>query len=460
VNDASLSVTPDGHAPYRIALDPRTLSAPVVDRTRFSASTDGAYTIALNGRFGFDAVTQPAQTAMRLAFPSDAPWTLAAVPHHPPVAGEALDVVAASASAACLSHAEMQIGSAPPVTLTATQLDSRRVELRASLAGIPPGPAQIRLYEDDPSAGHAFETASALTIAGAPAQVDVKSAVVSLGDAFVSLVGSGFERIRGVLVNGVTYTKEPGATATSACFDGPPLAGAGLAVGQHVTAQLESAQGDAGQVFPLTIAPPRPPLASALVAGSTATSYLATTPLIVALTGGSGELPRQAAVRVRQADGTSTTPCDSSRPDPTAVTLPAANVHVRSANTLAVDFRADVLHDLGFGTLQMQLIDAASGIGGNWVSLPGTFVRAPAVTQIACPSDGNAMCRLYGTDLAAVDAVKDASGDFVAPGLDCPPTDKGVTCIFVPHLAHYTLRLIDAATIETLPDGLIAKVAS
>jgi hypothetical protein len=29
----------------------------------------------------------------------------------------------------------------------------------------------------------------------------------------------------------------------------------------------------------------------------------------------------------------------------------------------------------------------------------------------------------------------------------------------VPHVAHYTLRLIDAATIETLPDGLIANAS-
>ena len=66
VHDASLLVTPDGVAPYRISLDPRTLSAPVVDRSRFEPSADGAYSVALKGRFGFDPVAQPAQVAMRL----------------------------------------------------------------------------------------------------------------------------------------------------------------------------------------------------------------------------------------------------------------------------------------------------------------------------------------------------------------------------------------------------------
>jgi hypothetical protein len=130
---------------------------------------------------------------------------------------------------------------------------------------------------------------------------------------------------------------------------------------------------------------------------------------------------------------------------------------LRSAGTLAVDFTPDVLHDRAFGTLEMQLVDVATGLGGNWVALPGTFVRAPAVTEISCPSSADAMCRLYGTGLSAIDAVADASGAYVAPGLGCPPTAKGLACVYVPRVAHYTLRLIDAATLEPLPDALIAS---
>ena len=460
VNDPSLLVTPDGRAPYRIALDPQTLSAPVVDRSRFEPSADGAYTVALNGRFGFDPVVQPAQDAMRLAFPTDRPWSLAAVPHRPPVAGESLDIIASSATAACLSHAEMQIGSAAPIALTAKPLDAQRVELSASLADVPSGPAQIRLYEETPRAGGSIETSAAVTIQPPPAEVDPKAAVASLGDAFINLAGSGLEAARSLLVNGAIYTKEANSTATSACFDGPPFGGAGLTIGQHVSAQLISAAGAGGPIFPLTVAAPRPKLASADFRNPSLDPYLATTPLIVTLTSGAGPLPRQASVRVRQVGPIPSTPCEDSRPDPTAVAIGDANVHLRSADTLAVDFRAEVLHDRAFGILQMQLVDSATGLGSNWAPLPGTFARAPDVTQIACPSAAGAMCRLYGTGLAAIDAVKDASGAYVAPGLNCPPTDKGLTCVYVPHVARYTLRLIDAATIETLPDELIAKTSS
>jgi hypothetical protein len=416
--------------------------------------------VALTGRFGFDPVAQPATPAMRLAFPNDGPWSVNAVPHHPSVSGATLDVVASSASAACLSRAEMQIGNATPIPLTATQFDTRHVALRASLAGVPPGPAQIRLYEDDPRAGRAFETAVALAIAPPPAQVDTKSAAAALGDTFVRLVGSGFEYIGGLLVNGVNYAKETSATATSACFDGPPFHHPGIVIGQKVTAQLVAAGNAPGQVFQLTVEAPRPALAQASIAEPSSTPYLSTTPLIVTLASADGTLPHQIAVRVRQTTNTDPTPCTASLPDPTALTIPDADVHVRSATTVAVDFRAAVLHDRAFGTLEMQLVDAATGLGGNWVPLPGTFVRAPSVAQIDCPTGAPAMCRLYGTDLATIDAVKDASGTYVAPGLDCPSTAKGVACVYVPHVAHYTLRLIDGATVETLPDGLISNVSS
>ncbi len=454
VNGASLLVSPDGHAPYRLALDPRTLSAPLVERSRFAASADGGYSVALSGRFGFDPVSPPENAAMRLAFPGDGPWSLATVPHHPPVAGESLDVIASSATAACLSHAEMQIGSAAPIALTAKQLDAGRVELSASLTGISPGPAEIRLYEDGPRSGRAFEASVALSIQAPPAQVDAKTAVVSLGDAFISLAGSGLETVRGIVANGATYVKEANSSATSACFDGPPFGGDGLAIGQRVTAQLTSNAGTGGEVFPLTVVAPRPRLAAAGFGNPSSGPHLSTSPVVVTLASASGTLPRQVNVRVRQAGATPSTPCEASRPDPTAVAVADADVHARTPGTLTIDLHPNLLRDRAFGTLQMQLVDAATGLGSNWVPLPGTFARAPEVTQIACPATPSAMCRMYGTGLAAIDAVEDATGAYVAPGLDCPPTDKGLACVYVPRVAHYTLRLIDAATIETLPDEL------
>jgi hypothetical protein len=459
VHDTGLVVTPDGHAPYVIPLDPRSLDAPIVDRARFAGSNDGGYSVSLDGRFGFDPILQPVQVAMRMAFPNATPWRVAAVPFHPPIAGGALDVIARSPAAACLSHAELQIGSAAPVPLTATPLDDERVELKASLADLPAGPAQIRFYEDDPVA-HAERASSAdVVIAAPPPAVDEKSAVAAIGDAFVHLAGTGFERIRGVLIAGTAYAKEAGGNATAACFAGPPLGNPAWTVGQQLTAQLLPSDGSAGQVFPLTIAPPRPGRAIVTVVpspgGPTPATRLSTDALTVLLDDGGATLPRQLAVRVRRADDASSTPCASIQPDPTALTLPATSAQVRSPHDVAVTFRADVLGDRAFGSLELQIVDAASGLGGPWSTIPLTFVRAPEIAQIACGNDAAVPCRLYGSQLSAIDAVSGDSGAYVAPGLDCPPTDKGVACVYVPHAAHYSLRLVDGATIEPLADALI-----
>lgn len=452
VHDAALVVTPDGHAPYTIALDPRSLDAPIVDASRFTGSTDGAYSVALEGRFGFAPVGEPAHVAMRLALPGAGNWRIAAVAHHPPIAGEALDVIASSPGAACLSHAELQVGSAPPEPLTATQLDDERVELHASLADQPAGPAQLRIYEDDPREHRDIESAYQVAIQPPPARVNAASAVAALGDAIVHLAGSDLERIRGLLVDGVTYVKEPGATSTSACFDGPPLDGPNLVSGQKLVAQLQTVDGTPGQVFPLTLAARRPALAHATPARDATGVHLSTVPLTVTLDGGGTPLPRDFSVRVRQ-DVTAQTPCAALAADPLAVTLPAGDLQPRSATEAAVRFAPAVLQQRAFGTLDIRIVDAASGLGSAWIPLPGTFVRAPEITSMVCPPGGGE-CRLYGTDLATIDAVETAPLTFVAPDPGCPPTSKGVACVYVPHLAHYTLRLVDGGTLETLPDSL------
>jgi hypothetical protein len=461
VHDTGLVVTPDGHAPYVIPLDPRSLDAPLVDRAHFAGSSDGGYTVSLDGHFGFDPILQPVQVAMRMGFPNATPWRVDAVPFHPAIAGGSLDVIARSPAAACLSHAEIQIGSAAPVPLTATPLDDERVELKASLANLPAGPAQIRFYEDDPVA-HAERASSAdIAIAPPPPAVDEKSAVASIGDAFVHLAGTGFERIRGVLIAGTAYAKEAGGSATAACFAGPPLGNPAWTVGQHLTGQLMPTDGSAGQVFPIALDPPRPPLASVDLVPTavepSATPQLSTSALTVMLDDGSATLPRRFAVRVRRADDAASTPCASIQSDPTSVTLPAASAQVRSPHDLAVTFRADVLGDRAFGTLEMQIVDASTNLGSPWATIPLTFVRAPEIVQIACGGDATVPCRLYGSQLNAIDAVSGDSGAYVAPGLDCPPTDKGVACVNVPHAAHYTLRLVDGATIETVPDMLVVQ---
>ena len=455
VHDAFLSVTPDGRAPYSLPLDPRSLDAPVVNRSQLHDSVDGGYTISLNGQFGFDAVQQPQQVAARVVLPSGAPWAIAAQPHHPPIAGSSLDLIATSPAVPCLSRAELQIGSAPPISLTATALDAQRVELRAPLTGVPAGPAVIRFYQDDPLAAQQIETTSHLVVESPPALVDLSSAVASLGDRFLNLTGSALDTIRGVLLDGMSYTKSPGGSAVAACFTGPPLAGPRLAVGRKVTAQLVPGDARAGEVFPVTIAAQRPALTSALVLPASSATRLSTQSVTLRLASDAQPMPHRFSVRIRQANEQDATPCDGVRADQTAVTVPTANVHTLAANAISLDLHPDLLGDRAFGALQAQVVDTDTGLGSSWQSIPATFARAPAVTQIACPHDAGDRCRMYGSGLAAIEAVQNRDGTFVPPDIDCPPTDKGIACVWVPRAPHYQLRLIDGGTLESLPDSLI-----
>ena len=459
VHDAALVATPDGGSPDRIALDPRTLSAPVIDRATLPVSNDGAYTVHLDARFGFDPIAQPAPSTIRLAVPGTATWTVAPLAHHPPVAGATLDIVASSASAPCLSRAEVQIGSAESIPLTATHLDARRVELRASLANIPAGSAAVRFYEDDAQSGRDIETDTALQIQEPAPHVATMPATASLGDGFLDLAGSGFERVRGVNVHGATYVKdEATADAVSACFTGPAFGlEERLAAGQQISAQLLMRDGSPGEVFPLTVAPPRPKIAAATIAPEASGVRLSTDPLAITLQT-TGAVPQQFAIRLQRADDATAMPCGAVRLAPAAVTIPAADVHMLSSDSVAVNARADLLGDRGFGMLDIQIVDLASKLTSPWLTLPGRFARAPAISQIACPADSTEPCRLYGSALATIAGVQDGAGAFVSPQAGCPPTKDGVPCVFVPHVAHFTLRLFDEALAVTLPDAFIVDV--
>lgn len=311
VHDAALVATPDGGSPARIPLDPRTLSAPSLLRSQLPASKDGGYAVALNGRFGFDSIAQPGPATTRLAIPGPTTWTLAPLAHHLPVAGETLDVVASSATAPCLSRAEIQIGDAEPVAWTATHLDARRVELRASLASLPPGPAVVRLYEADTDGSRDIESDAALTIEPPAPHIAAPDATAAIGDDFLDLTGTGFERVRGVLVEGATYEKSDAtATATAACFTGSALGSRNsLAAGQQITAQLLNRDGSPGQIFSLIVAPPRPALDRATIAPPASGIRLSTDPLTIGLQTTGSALPEQIEVRLRKAGDAAPTRC-------------------------------------------------------------------------------------------------------------------------------------------------------
>jgi hypothetical protein len=456
VHDTALVVTPDDGSSSRITIDPRALTAPVLDRSRLGPSPDGAYTVSLRGAFGFDAIDEPAERGVRLAVPTNVAWSIRAAPHQDPVAGTSLDLIATSASAPCLSHAEMQMGNAAPIALTATHLDAQRVELHASLAGVPPGPARVYFDEDDLSAVKQRESSVPVAIVAPPARIDPTPAVAALGDDVLDLRGHDLDGVRGVRIGAATYVKTAGSNATTACFAGPPI-GRGLTVGASTPAEFVNDDGTLGAVFPLTIGAARPLLAPVRIDGVLPDSgpMLSTTLVPLTLASASGAFPRQLAIRIRHADPTSASPCDAVRDDPTAVTLPATSVVVRDPTTISVRLNANVLHDRAFGTVQLQVVDTANATASAWVAIPGTFVRAPEVAQIACPAAPTTSCRLYGTDLETIDALESAPGTFVALTATCPPSDKGLACLVVPRLPHYVFRLVDAGTLESIPDTTI-----
>lgn len=452
VHDTALLVTPDGGAPYAVPLDPHQVDAPVLARDALHGASDGGYDVRLTGGYGFGSLRTGTSDEARIALPVRAAWTVAPMPHQPPTAGRDLDLLASSGSAACLTAAELQQGSGAPVSLTIKRRDDRRVELRGSPAAVA-GAATLRLYEDDPLHRVALEDDATIAIAPPPAQVDAASEPIAyLGDRSLFLTGTRLQTIAGVRFDGATYVRTDGSTAQAACFSGPVIAG--LTPGASVSAQLLPGDGAPGEIFSTMVATPRPALEPA--AGG-AGQVFSTQPLPLVLAA-RGALPERAAVRVRQAPA-SGAPCDAQRADgPQAATLPDADVRRQTDSALNVVLdAADALHDRAFGTLQVQLVDTARKIGSDWITLPETFVRAPAVSHIECPSDPQAPCTLVGTGLDAIVGVEDAPGPDQTPGLTCTADVKDEQCVSVPHLGHYTLRLEDRHAEMRVPDALVVQ---
>ncbi len=461
VHDTSLVVTPDGKPPYAIPVDPHVLDAPTIPREKLRGSADGGYTVALRGSFGFAPIVQPIRSVARVALPGAASWSVAALPHRTPVAGGSLDVIATSETAPCLSGAELQIGDAPPLPLQTKVLDDRRVELQGSLANVPAGRAQLRFYEDDPAHRTRTESVAAVAIVQQPPRVDVAhSPPVALGDAFVALAGTGLDRVGALKIAGVTYAKDLGSNGETACFSGPPLAGAKLVAGTSVPAELIGNDGSAGEAFAEPLVAPRPVVRTATtpaapVGGAANATHLSTETLDVALAVGAPGVPPQREVRVRRALG-ATSPCDAVRDDGTSAPIAEAQTHLDGPAALSVYLRAgDVLGDAAFGTLQIQLVDTRTKLAGAWTPIPGTFVRAPEISAIECSADATAPCTLLGTGLAAIAGVEDAPGRFVPPSFGCTSDEKGMACRSVPRERHYTLRLEDGETLYAVPDALI-----
>jgi hypothetical protein len=101
---------------------------------------------------------------------------------------------------------------------------------------------------------------------------------------------------------------------------------------------------------------------------------------------------------------------------------------------------SQALGDGAFGPLQIALFDSTSKTQSAWLTLPGTFVRAPHVVSITCSGDPGKICSLFGTGLEWIASIDGPAGTAIPPGHDCTP-QKELACISVPWLAHYVLHL-------------------
>jgi hypothetical protein len=459
LNATHLVVSAVGKPDRTIPLSPDTLGAPTIDRATLDDGSDAAYTLHLAGRFGFDRLANAADLAAHVAIPRDVPWTLVPAPHRTPTAGGALDVIATSAAAPCLTHAELQVGNAAPMALDAKHLDASHVELTASLASVPPTDAVIRFVQNDPAHGTQIERATTLALAAPPARVDTHTAPsVSLGTRVVELHGSGFDGVAAVRFGPATFEKDSSSTADDACFVGTAPFAPRASAGGTITGTLVGTNGVPGDVFAATIAPARPMLAA--LGGAPASDALRFSSVAdpLALATVDAPIPTKFAVRVRRAPARDE-PCDALHADDAAVAVPASATHVTNATHLAVALDAGaLLGDGAFGTLQLQLANTRTNLASDWVAIPGTFARSPAIVRIACPTDPSAPCSAYGSALGTIAGVLDAAQagtPSVVPTLGaCPPVDK-IACVLVPHRAHYVFRLDDDGASFPVADAAV-----
>ena len=417
LNRTALIVTATGGATRRIPVDPSDVDAPILDRSAIDDGHDVGYRVSLSGQYGFDALAQPVQPSLYVAVPRAAPWQIAAAPHRVVAAGGTLDLVAAGAAAPCVSNAELQVGGTRLLPVQTTLVDPTHVALHASLAGVPPGDAVLRLYQSDPGSGRPVESDEAVAIAPPPAHIADEAPLVHVGDTAIALSGSGFDRIRALRVGDDTWRKVASAsTAAEACFSGSPVA-LHAEPGAELTATLVRNDGSTGQAFAIAVGPPRPDIAS-VTASSDSATHLSTDILRVVLKS-ANPLPANPVVLVRRAPA-HPQPCSSATG---SATVAADRVHVLDATSLEAYVQADaLLHDEAFGALQIALSNPPAQAASDWMAVPGSFVRAPLISDIDCSAAATATCRLVGSDLLTIAGVVMPNGSLQPPDLRCTPT--------------------------------------
>lgn len=446
----ALIVTTTAGTTRRIPIDPDDVDAPILDRSAIDDGHDIGYRVTLAARYGFDPVAQPVQSSLYVAVPRAATWQIAEAPHRAVEAGGALDLVAAGPAAPCVSSAELQVGGTRVLPVQTTLVDPTHIALHAALAGVPPGDAVLRLYQSDPGSGHSVESDEAVAIGPPPAHISDEAPLVHVGDTAMALSGSGFDRIRALRIGDDTLVKASAdSNAGEACFTGNPLA-LHAQPGAELAATLVRNDGSTGEAFAVRVAAPRPSIASVTTTSGAATHF--STDILRVVVKSDNPLPPDPVVLVGRAP-TRSQPCEGAG---TFAAVSADRVHVLDTTSLEAFVQADsLLHDQAFGTLQVALSDPHAQATSDWAVLPGTFVRAPLVSDIDCSAPAATTCRLVGSDLLTIAGVVLPGGSVQTPDLRCTPADKEPGCVTVPRLAHYHLVLTDGSTPYDVPDALI-----
>ena len=463
VHNLELVFTPDEANIAQIVepLDTRLSGNPVLPLQLFDGKRNVAWRVRLRGMYGFDDIDDPLNAPNALfSLPRHAAWNIFDETA-PADAGTALDLVADSDAVPCLSSVALRQGSGVSAPMQMNPLGSGRVKLHVDFGKnvFVPGPAELVFHQNNPpvlSGPPDIVDSQKVLIRGTTPKVtvDANGPVAHIGDTVVALNGSHFESVAGFTAGSARYVKEPDFTSTSACFIGPPISTA-VTTGASISAQLLLNEKPAdGETFPLMIQGPRPVIRSAIIEPPSSLYLSSDTIKITVTTDQALSMPH---LYIRQANGPSRDCLGA--PGFAGAAVPDAMLFPAGRNELyAIVQMRDVLPKTAYGALSVRASDDATKTQSDWITLPGTFARAPWIAQIICAAKTDAPCEMIGTDLDVIGGIEVTPGAYIKPPYaSCTAKDPHQECITVPRLAHYALQLVDGAAAFGVPDTLIVS---
>jgi hypothetical protein len=367
-----------------------------LDPTRFGDTVDGS----LHGFWGFEPFDGP---AFHLRTPHPEQWRLSEDDRQSLVVGRDDTVHLEGAEAACVQGVDIRwpSGATQAVDWKATQPD--QIAVIVPLGDREAGPVTLLVKQQ--GGGEAdLVPLRAFTIAG-----HLDGFTIHAGDLFGVLKGSRLDEVRGLTMNGITFT--PGALTSVNGADELTLTAsdaaaiARLPAGKTSTARATLKDGRT-QKLTVSVAPARPSVVlidkSVQLAAASAPSTIELTdkdelPLGATLTFSiRAQIPAAFSghdkVEVATTDGAVATTLTTSDglvledPQVALVTLDTARAFGASA----------------FGPLRFRIVDDAGA--GDWQPL-ATLVRLPAFRALKCPSERGQACELTGSNLFLVDSL-------------------------------------------------------